>query len=179
MSGVAKRLPEKRPAGMPTQYDPAFCELATNYCLLGAIDEDLAAFFEVSVVTLNAWKKKHPAFKRALDRGKSQADAKVAASLFQRANGYSHKAEKIFLRAEDDKPVRAKYIEHYPPSDTACIFWLKNRRPKDWSDRAGEGAGPVQNNITVNVSDEMAIAQRIAFLLMGGMPAPKMIEGGK
>jgi hypothetical protein len=26
--------------------------------------------------------------------------------------------------------------KHYPPDTTACIFWLKNRKPKEWRDRA-------------------------------------------
>ena len=32
------------------------------------------------------------------------------------------------------KPVYAPYVEHVPPSDVACIFWLKNRRPDLWRD---------------------------------------------
>jgi hypothetical protein len=25
-------------------------------------------------------------------------------------------------------------LEHVPPDVTACIFWLKNRKPADWRD---------------------------------------------
>lgn len=25
--------------------------------------------------------------------------------------------------------------KHYPPDTTACIFWLKNQKPKEWHDR--------------------------------------------
>jgi hypothetical protein len=32
------------------------------------------------------------------------------------------------------KPVYAPYVEHVPPSDVACIFWLKNRDPARWRD---------------------------------------------
>ena len=35
----------------------------------------------------------------------------------------------------DGEPVEVPYREHVPPSDTACIFWLKNRRPELWNDR--------------------------------------------
>ena len=27
------------------------------------------------------------------------------------------------------------YVEHFPPDTTACIFWLKNRRPEVWRER--------------------------------------------
>jgi len=25
--------------------------------------------------------------------------------------------------------------KHYPPDTTACIFWLKNRKPREWRNR--------------------------------------------
>jgi hypothetical protein len=38
------------------------------------------------------------------------------------------------MPANSDKPVLVPYQEHIPPDVTACIFWLKNRRPKEWRD---------------------------------------------
>jgi len=32
------------------------------------------------------------------------------------------------------RPVLVPYQEHVPPDVTACIFWLKNRRPVQWRD---------------------------------------------
>jgi hypothetical protein len=43
-----------------------------------------------------------------------------------------HEAVKIFMPANREKPVYAPYVEHVPPDDTACIFWLKNRDPQHW-----------------------------------------------
>ena len=51
-----------------------------------------------------------------------------------RAVGYNFEATKIFMPANREKPVYAKYIEHIPPDVTACIFWLKNRDPQRWRD---------------------------------------------
>ena len=34
--------------GQPTSYNPEFCELAHNYCLLGATNEVLANFFDLT-----------------------------------------------------------------------------------------------------------------------------------
>jgi len=66
--------------------------------------------------------------------GKAEADSRVERSLFERANGYSYDAVKIFMPAGAKKPVYAPYVEHVPPDTTAAIFWLKNRDPAHWRD---------------------------------------------
>lgn len=68
-------------------------------------------------------------------KGRDQADAKVAKSLFQRATGYDQPAEKIFMPAGADEPVRVPYVEHIPPDPQAAFWWLKNRQRKNWRDR--------------------------------------------
>jgi hypothetical protein len=65
--------------------------------------------------------------------GKQAADDRVERSLYQRANGYSHPAVKVFIK-RDGTTVDYKYIEHYPPDPTSMCFWLKNRRPDRWRD---------------------------------------------
>jgi hypothetical protein len=62
------------------------------------------------------------------------APLRVTRSLYSRAVGYNYEAVKIFMPANREKPVYAKYIEHIPPDVTACIFWLKNRDPQHWRD---------------------------------------------
>jgi len=64
------------------------------------------------------------------DGGKEPADERVTRSLYQRAIGYSYDAVKVFLDPDTKKPIYAPYREHVHPDTTACIFWLKNRRPK-------------------------------------------------
>lgn len=137
--------------GRPTDYDPSFCELARNYCLLGATDEDLARFFDVCVATIGNWKNAHPEFLEALKAGKEQADAQVAEKLFRRALGYSHKAVKIALTPAGESH-EVEYTEQYPPDTTAAIFWLKNRQPEKWRDvKAQELSGPGGSNLTINL----------------------------
>jgi hypothetical protein len=103
--------------------------------LLGATDAELADFFEVSVKTLNDWKRAHPEFRASLMRGKMSADAEIADKLYHRARGYQHQAVRIFMPAGAKQPVYAPYTEHYPPDTIAAIFWLKNRRRASWRDR--------------------------------------------
>lgn len=123
----------KKKRGRPSLYKDEYCEQARKLCRLGAIDTELAEFFGVTVTTLNNWKIEHPDFFESLKAGRALADANVGEALYQRALGYSHKAVKIFVH--HGVPVSVPYTEHYPPDSTACIFWLKNRRPDLWRDK--------------------------------------------
>jgi hypothetical protein len=49
-------------AGRPTLYRRELCELARNYCLLGATNADLAGFFDVTTRTIDNWIAAHPEF---------------------------------------------------------------------------------------------------------------------
>src|SRR5260221_6883935 len=97
------------PEGRPTDYREEYAEEAYKLCLLGATDSEMAEFFGVSEVTLNAWKKAQPLFLKSLTRGKMIADANVAERLYMRGLGYSHEAVKIFLPAGTTSPIYAPY----------------------------------------------------------------------
>lgn len=120
------------PAGRPTKYKDEYADLAYKFALLGAIDTQLADFFDVDEATINRWKKRHTEFCESLKRGKAQADAEVADMLFQRAKGYSHDEDKIFNA--NGEPLIVPTEKHYPPDTTAAIFWLKNRA--GWKDKS-------------------------------------------
>ena len=141
--------PEK--LGRPTKYKRRFAAEARQLAKLGATDHDLAVFFDVSEVTINAWKEKFPAFLNALTEAKAEADAVVAKSLFQRAKGYEH--DEDWIGQYQGQPVVIKTRKHYPPDTTACIFWLKNRQPKAWRDRSeltgADGAPLVEKNVII------------------------------
>lgn len=118
----------------PTEYKPEFNERAYKLCLLGATDKQMADFFGVTEQTINNWKEAHPEFFESIKRGKLEADANVAKSLYHRALGYSHKAVK-FATYEGKITDEAEYTEHYPPDTAACMAWLKNRQPEVWRDK--------------------------------------------
>jgi len=117
----------------PTDYRQEYNDLAYKYCLLGASDKDLADFFYVEESTINNWKIAHTEFMESIKRGKELADANVASRLYSRATGYEQKTDKIFQF--QGNPVIVPTVEHIAPDTTAAIFWLKNRRPKDWRDK--------------------------------------------
>lgn len=117
----------------PSKYRPEFAEQARKLCKLGATDHELADFFGVSVRSVAQWRVVHPEFSQALKVGKKLADDRVRDSLFRRALGYEH--DETDLRVVGTKLVKTPVRKHYPPDTTACIFWLKNRQPRDWRDR--------------------------------------------
>lgn len=121
--------------GRPTKYRPEYNAQASKLCALGATDADLADFFGVSVRTIDNWKVEHDGFLQSIKTAKEIADERVERSLYQRAVGYQTDAVKIFMPAGSSEPVYAPYRENVPPDTTAAIFWLKNRKKEDWSDK--------------------------------------------
>jgi hypothetical protein len=117
----------------PSKYKPEFVKQAEKLCALGATDIELADFFEVNVATLYRWKNEHQEFCEALKVSKEIADDRVERSLFSRANGYEH--DEVDIRVVDHVIVQTPIRKFYPPDTTACIFWLKNRRPDLWRDK--------------------------------------------
>lgn len=124
--------------GRPSKLNDQIIEQTYKLCLLGATDEELADFFGVARSTINNWKGKHPEFLDALRRGKAEADARVAESLFQRALGYTHPEEKIFCT--NGEVTRVQTTKHYPPDPASMIFWLKNRKASQWRAQPDEFA---------------------------------------
>jgi len=136
--------------GRPTEYKKEYDEQAEKLCKLGAIDTELADFFNVSEQTINTWKKKHPSFLESIKRGKEIADMEVANSLYKKATGYETKDVKIFQY--EGMPVKVPYIKEYQPDTTSIIFWLKNRRPDKWRDKT-------EHDVNVNEIPEIKIVK--------------------
>ena len=122
------------PRGRPTLYRPDFPELARRFCLLGGTNEDLADFFEVSRSTIDEWLRVHPEFAEAVRKGRDLIDIVVAEKLLTRVMGYTHEGKKYVLHRGEEKEVR--HVVHYPPDARACAFWLRNRRRRQWLERA-------------------------------------------
>lgn len=136
-------------AGRPTDFRPEFVEQSKKLCKLGATDQEVADFFDVNVATIYRWKISQPAFCEALKAGKEIADERVERSLFAKAIGFEHDTHKIFQY--EGAPVVVPFREKVAPDTVACIFWLKNRKPKEWRDRIqNEMSGPDGTPLTVS-----------------------------
>lgn len=128
---------KKRREGRPSKLDnPEVIEQAGTLCrLFGATDEQLSQVFKVDVDTISNWKKAKPEFFKAIKDGKEEWDTRIERSLAERAMGYSYKTEKLFFDRQTGQVIREPFVEHCPPDPTSMIFWLKNRKPKEWRDR--------------------------------------------
>ncbi len=146
MAKKAKKKVAKK-NGRPTKYKAVYARQASKLCQLGAIDKDLASFFNVSVSTISTWKLEQPKFLESIKKSKEIADNKVIRSLFERATGYEHPEDKIFCTDGDVTTV--KTMKHYPPDATSMIFWLKNRLPELFRDKQVIEHGLDQDTITL------------------------------
>lgn len=138
--------------GRPTSYKPEYAEQAAKLAKLGATDAQIADFFEVNIATIHRWKISQQKFCDALKAGKAELDAQVEQSLFHRAMGYECDAVKIFC-SKDGEVTTVPYREKVPPDTTAMIFWLKNRRPKEWRDKTDV-------EVSGNLAEQLEYARR-------------------
>jgi hypothetical protein len=166
---VAEVVAEVAPVGRPTDFKPEFVEQVAKLCELGATDEEIGAFFNVSTRTIYRWKNEIPEFCQAIKTGKGAADERVERSLYQKATGYyvveqeSHKLKIDQYKEEIEVVDVEKYVQ---PDTTAGIFWLKNRRPDEWRDKK-------EVEVTVNHEDRL---DRVRSKLNGRREQPASVH---
>lgn len=117
------------------------------YCRDGLIEDQIAHNMGISRTTLFEWKKKYPNIANALKRGKEITDVEVENKLFLRTQGYEYTettSEPLYdaygmaILDENGKAIIAvtKIVKkQVAPDVTAQIFWLKNRKVKEWRDK--------------------------------------------
>ncbi len=155
-------------------FEQAHVDLVLKLAQLGTTEDRIANVIGISQNTFRQWCEEHSDFMQALKEGRDYSDANVANFLYRRATGYEHKAVKIFCDPKTGAREIVDYVEHYPPDTTACIFWLKNRRPDLWRDRiehTGKDGGAIKTEQTLKV-DALAPDDRdvLRSLLQAAMP---------
>ena len=101
-------------AGRPSKYNAVITkttlQLIKYWVIKGNTEQQIADKLEIHIDTLIEWKKdpKNKEFSEALKAERDSADDMVESSLFKKA---------------------------LSGDTTACIFWLKNRRSKQWRDK--------------------------------------------
>lgn len=132
--------------GRPTSFQSEYVDQVERLCRTGAIDTDIAEFFNVAVSTVYEWKNAFPEFSEAIKRGKSKVDREVADKLIDRAMGAKFVVQKeVKLKSvsyvngkKDSEEERVEVVDlqmEAPPDTQALIFFLKNRRPDLYRDR--------------------------------------------
>lgn len=137
-------------------YDPEIHPVAIRYMArAGLTNEEMARELGITRRTLQTWRNDYKSVERALVEGKKHVDNLVEESLLSRALGMEYEEvtlKQVFpdpnaLEPADgpvehgvttgaDVPVIERTVKRkkLAPDVTACIFWLKNRRPETWRD---------------------------------------------
>ena len=89
----------------------------------GLTNKQIASNMSIGITTLWEWRKKSPKIANALKIGKDEADIQVENALYKAA---------------------------LEGNTTAMIFWLKNRRSKEWRDK-------IQQEITTESAVKLVI----------------------
>ena len=112
----------------------------------GLTDEQIANNIGIRRPTLYDWKNKYPDISDALKKGKEVIDRQVENALLKRALGYEY-VETTKELTDLGLTVTKQVTKQVSPDTTAQIFWLKNRKPKEWRDKKET---EVTGNLNVN-----------------------------
>ena len=125
-----------------TKYEDDFPARAEDYARQGMIDKEIAKKLGISEKVFYDYQTKYPQFLQAIKRGKAPVDFEVENILLKKVRGFEYDETHIEYKdlpvkgKDKPKPTSVKRIKKLViPSDTAIIFWLKNRRPKKWRDK--------------------------------------------
>ena len=112
----------------------------------GLTDKQIAENMGVAYSTFRDWIKRFPALSAPLKRGKEVIDRQVENALLKRALGYEY-VETTKELTDLGLTVTKQVTKQVAPDTTAQIFWLKNRKPKEWRDKKET---EVTGNLNVN-----------------------------
>lgn len=112
----------------------------------GLNDDQVAHNIGITRKTLYEWQARFSEFRDAIKKGKAPVDYEVENALYKRATGYKvtlKKPIKVCVKKKitgkgetSEEHIEYADVEEYiPPDTTAQIFWLKNRKPKQWRDK--------------------------------------------
>ena len=126
-----------------THVEPRLEEIA-GWCREGLIEAEVCKRLGVGVTSFTEYKRLHPALLKAIKEGKEIADYRVEDSLYQRAMGMD--VEETHQEFKEGKLVSERKVKkHLAPDPTSMIFWLKNRKSKQWRDKQEVGGSMTIN----------------------------------
>ena len=148
---------------------PKYEELLTDDGLLrisgwardGLTYQQIADNMRINVTTLRDWRKAYPSIDSALKESADIADRHVENALYKRALGYTYDEVTQELRLNKDTGEESfietrRVTKQVLPDVTAQIFWLKNRKPKDWRDKREDDTVDKTINITIGGAEDYA-----------------------
>ena len=120
----------KHAGGRPNGYTEDLPAMVMLSIPDGATWDAVANVCSCSITTAKRWADEHAEFKAAINTARAICDDRVERSLFRKATGYT-----VTQQVYDKRTGNIRQLEVSVPGDTvACIFFLKNRRPRQWRD---------------------------------------------
>lgn len=167
-TSASPQIPELQQAnltsaiGRNSRYNLDYPVYAFKLCLLGATNKELAAYFDVAVSTIIAWRKFHSAFGDAVKRGKKIADMEVAHSLYQSCldrivtTRQAIKCKEVYYddkgkRVEKERVELVTVEKHIPADFRSQQYWLRNRNPAQWNKKNDEADDEAINAVLLNL----------------------------
>ena len=105
-------------------------ERITQMARNGLSMDQIAKNCGVAKQTLYKYARLSKELNDAIDNGRACADFEVENALYKNATGFYIDEE----YADSDGNVKT-YKKYVPPNVVAQIFWLKNRKPKQWREK--------------------------------------------
>ncbi len=140
--------------GRPSVFNKQMREMAVRLAgEPGMTMRKLASLLGVGKSTLFLYLQKDKDFLDHLHQALTMADDLVEISMFRRAIGYTHAEEKIFCTPTGEIR-RAQTIKHYPPSETAGMYWLNNRQPDRWKKDGMSGEQDDEKPIKIAIDEQ-------------------------
>lgn len=131
----------------------------------GLTDQQIAKNMGIGLSTFYGWKLKFKDLAEALKRNKALVDLEVENALLKSAKGYDVEETTEELRYNKktgayELVVTKRVKRHIPPSNTAQIFWLKNRKPETWREKR-----EVEDNDPMLLKKAMDLLQGISSVI--------------
>ena len=106
----------------------------------GLTNEQIAVNLGIGKTTFYKLLSEHVELSECLKKGKEVVDFEVENALLKKALGYEYKE---ITKEKSLNPKTGRYemtiskevTKQVAPDTTAQIFWLKNRKPKEWRER--------------------------------------------
>jgi hypothetical protein len=146
---------------------PRFPEIQ-SWLWCGSTEKEILKALGVGKSSLERYKREHEEFRGLLKDAKSRADSAVVHAAFDMAAGCDRETERPIKtkcvyydekdrKCEKEEVVTVKIVEHHPPVPASNQFWLKNRMPELWRERAEVGiAGEIGLAVSNAALDRIA-----------------------
>lgn len=155
--------------GRPTDYRPEYADQALHLCEMGATDQQLADFFDVSLRTIQNWRIANEPFAIASRVGKKHADEEVKRSAFMLSRGYYVKEQQAIKVKDGPHSERVEVVEvdkYVPPNAMLQAKWMAVRGDKEFAEtQRVEHSGEIKTNkIDLSKLDDTQLSAYMAFM---------------